>query len=179
MFPAAKRHFEGTEEACTVYNCSAGFHSSCYLECSLLVFREYAAGKSENRAVSDFDGFFIGIKSDDRNDWSEDFHVLGYICSLRNIYDNGRFIESTVSLASQDDLASLFYCESNFLFYLDGGLFADQAGDLRLIVGRISIIESLDFGDSFFCKFVLKRIVDQKTPGWRSKPDRCYTYEPR
>ena len=50
------------------------------------------------------------------NDWSEDFHVLGYICSLRNIYDNGRFIESTVSLASQDNLASLFYCEQQLPF---------------------------------------------------------------
>lgn len=104
-----------------------------------------------------------------RNDWSEDFHVLGYICSLRNIYDNGRFIESSVSLASQDDLASLFYCESNFLFYLDGGLFADQAGDLRLIVGRISIVESLDLGDSFSANsslrelWIRKRLLAQQT----------------
>ena len=107
VLPAAERHFKGSEEACTVDNRAAGFHRRYNLEGTLLVSGEYAAGQTEDGVVRDLDGLFIGIKADDGDDRSEDFHILGDIRGLWNICDDGRLIVCAVSLAAEQKLAAL------------------------------------------------------------------------
>ena len=163
MLPAAERHFERSEEACAVDDCAAGFHRRCNLEGTLLVSGEYAAGQTEDGVVRDLDGLFVGIKADDGDDRSEDFHILGDIRGLWNIRDDGRLIVCAVSLAAEQKLAALLQCQLHFLFYLDGSFFADQAADLRILFLRIADLELFDTVDDLLCKFVFQRIVNQET----------------
>ena len=163
MLPAAKWHFEGSEEACAVDDRAAGFHRRCNLEGTFLVSGEYAAGQTEDGVVRDLDGLFVGIKADDGDDRSEDFHILGDIRGLWNIGNDGRLIVCAVSLAAEQKLAALLQCQLHFLFYLDGSFFADQAADLRILFLRIANLELFDTVDDLLCKFVFQRIVDQET----------------
>ena len=158
---AAERHVDGAVHAGAVDDSTAGVELSGHAQAARGIVRDDAAGQAVGGLVQNVDALFVGIERDDREDRTEDLHILRDGHLTGDAGEDGwleeRLVEAfAAAIAGGTLFNGLLHLALDFLC----GFFVDEAAEVGRWIEGIADLQLGEAGGELFGESVDNGTMD-------------------